>query len=246
MSFLYHIGIWHGGDGNKPTLKELRIKYFYCIYHALFLILLVVGATTAENVDKSIFLSEISVAVMVLFFKLWLLIWKQDEILILLNRICVFSIRHDDDFLYFNNKLEKFVKFVAAFLIAILFTALLETLLLPFVGSEKSLVFEIAFPLDWRDNDVAFYIAIFFVFTETFLTTIPVLFSVLIWYLLLMCSLRYEILGSELRKLGRKRITEESNIKLTERQMQNHFLEGLKCSVDTHVHLREYICLCLM
>ncbi|XP_037025558.1 odorant receptor 94b-like [Bradysia coprophila] len=237
ISFFYHIGFWHRGA--NPTVNELKAKFFYCIYHALFLLSLVVGAITTENVDKKIFLSEVAIAIVVLLIKLCLLIWKQSQILVLLNRFCVFSIRDDDDASYFNEKLGRFMKFVTGFLITALFVGFSESVVLSFVGSEKSLFLEIAFPLDWKHNDIAFCITTFFIFTEVFLAIIAVLFSILIWYLLLICSLRHDVLGSELRKLGHEQIAEKANKKILEKRMQYSFFEGLKSSIKTHLHLRE-------
>lgn len=95
ISLFYRIGLWHKGD--KATVKELAIKWFYCVYHILFPTSLLVGALKSDNQFDFVLLVEIAIATSVLSFKLWVLIWKQKQILELLNRISIFSVqRHND------------------------------------------------------------------------------------------------------------------------------------------------------
>ena len=210
ISFFYLIGFWHRGE--KPTVKEIRLKLFYCIYYALFFLSIVVGAIINEEMDQSIFLAELSMGVGVMCLQLWLLIWKQNEILNLLNRVSVFSIQDDDDHDVFTEKVRGFMKFVFVFMTTLTTADFLMSVVYPLVGSERTLFIEIAFPLDYKNSDIAFFIAAVWFFTETFLTMSVIYFSVIIWYVLLICALRYEILGSELKRMGQ--ISE--NVKVTE------------------------------
>ena len=113
ISFFYLIGLWHRGE--KPTVKDMRLKIFYCVYYALFTVSLVVGAIINKERDQSIFLVEVSIEVGIECVKLWVLIWKQNAILNLLNRVCVFSIRSDDDHNVFTDNVQPFMKFVSVF-----------------------------------------------------------------------------------------------------------------------------------
>ncbi|XP_037050097.1 odorant receptor 94a-like [Bradysia coprophila] len=238
ISSFYLIGVWHRGD--KPTVKEMRIKLCYCIYYLLFLLSMVVGAVTNERKDEAIFLGEVSMGVVVLCANLWLLIWKQNEILNLLNRICVFSIRSDDEYNVFSDKVRIFIKFVLVFVIGTIVAGFLASVGLTFFGSEKTLFYKIAFPLDYESSEIALWIATAFVFTEIVLTLISAIFFVIIWYLLLICALRYKVLGSELRNMGRVG-SENKNVKMTETQSHIHFYEDLKTAINAHLHLRELV-----
>nr|QGW45417.1 odorant receptor 44 [Bradysia odoriphaga] len=238
ISAFYLIGVWHRGD--KPTVKEMRMKLFYCIYFPLFLLSTVVGAKTNENRDEAIFLGEMSMGVVVLCVNLWLLVWKQNEILNLLNRVCVFSIRNEDDYLTYNAKMRVFTKFVFVFIFAAITAGSLGSIAFPFVGSEKTLFLKIAFPLDYKSSEFAFWIATAFLFTETVLIITFAIFSVVIWYLLLICALRYEVLGSEIKNMGQVSI-KNGNVKMTETQRHINFFEDLKTSIKAHLHLRELV-----
>lgn len=237
ISFFYYIGLWH--RGNQPTVKELRIKCFYLICHLLYFLSFVFGAINNEQMDKSIFLTDGAIGIGVYTIKLWILIWKQNEILDLLNRICEFTIRDDHDYALYNAKLRGFTKFVIVFVMSFFIGGVAAAIVLPFVGSEKTLFFEIWFPLDWKNNELGFWLATIFVFVGASLTVVAGWSSVFIWYFLLHCSLRYEELGSELRNLGQR--TENGKIKVSEVQMHRNFFENLKESIDVYVHLRECV-----
>ncbi|XP_037025648.1 odorant receptor 94b-like [Bradysia coprophila] len=232
ISFFYLIARHHRGD--KPTVKEFRIKLLYSFYYPLFVLSLVVGAITNDKEDQNIFLSEVAIGSSVLLIKLWFLIWKQNQILDLLNRVCVFSIQNDDAYNLFNNKLRGFLKLVFVFAITVAVAGSSGTIVMSFVGNGKTLFLEVGFPMDWRNNEIAFWMASIFVFTEVLLSLLVMIFTIMIWYLLLICSLRYEVLGTQLRSMGKNREKD----KMTENKTLNNFFVNLKDSVKVHLHLR--------
>ncbi|XP_037026086.1 odorant receptor 94a-like [Bradysia coprophila] len=233
ISFFCLIGVWHRGD--KPTVKEFRIKLFYTFYYPLLALSLAVGAIKNDKEDQSIFLAEVAIEVAVLTTKLWLLIWKQNEILYLLSRVCVISIRSDDDWNLLNAKLRGFMNFVLVFLILSV-AGSSGSLILSFRGSEKTFFLKIAFPMDYQNNEIAFWFATIFLSTEMALTVVVDIFTTIIWYLLLMCSLRYQVLGNELKNLGI--IKKNAEGKMTKKHMQNKYFGDLKASIDDHLHIR--------
>ncbi|XP_037045318.1 odorant receptor 4-like isoform X2 [Bradysia coprophila] len=227
ISLFYRMGIWHRGD--QPTVKEIRIKFFYSGFHAL----------TNDRRDKSIFLADVAIGVAVLSVKLWMLMWNQKNILHLLNRVCVFSIQDDNDYKFFDDKLKGFVQFAFTFIVIVTFDGSLSTLVLSLLGSEKTLYMEIAFPLDYKHNEIAFWIATTFIFTEFLLTIFAFIFTTIIWYFLLICSLRYKLLGNDLKNMGR--ISENNNKKIREEEVDNNFLKSLITLIGAHLHLKELI-----
>lgn len=133
-------------------------------------------------------LTDAAIGTAVLAVKLWLLIWKQQKILDLMNRICVFSIQNDDDHNCFNEKLKGFIKFALVFVIAATVVGSIESVVLSLYGNEKTLFLKIGFPLDYENSEVAFYIATAFLFTGVILSIIAIIFSIVIWYLLVFVS----------------------------------------------------------
>ncbi len=237
IAIFYRIGFWHRGEA--ATASELSIKRFYCIYYFLFTIALVAGAVNNENNDETIFLVQIAIAIAVLLIKLWALIWKQKQILGLLNRTCVFVIRDEEAFTIYNGKLGEFMKFVIALISTASVVVFFETGVLPFLGSEKALFVKIGFPLDWENDEIAFWIANIFIFTELFLSMTSFLFSITIWYLMLNCSLRYEVLGCELRRIGQHGL-EGKKLNVPEKEKHLAFAGDLEKSIDSHLQLRQY------
>ncbi|XP_037039739.1 putative odorant receptor 71a [Bradysia coprophila] len=236
ISFCRRIGLWHGED--IPTSTQLGLKSLCCIYICLFPISFGFGAITSETIDDSIFLAELSVITVVLTAKIVMLLWKQKSIMGLLDRICVFSIRYDDDFAFFNDKVEKFIKFVNVFGCGAI-VATLGCSVFTFIGETRTFVMDFGFPLDWRNSEIGFWVAYIFFTSENVLTFLPLSHSVIIWYLLLHCSLRYKILGMEIKNLGR--ITGGGKVKMSEKEQQTIFYRDLVASIRAHLHLRESI-----
>lgn len=237
---LYRIGFWHYEGSNTST--EFGMKSFYSVYYSLFTITLALGAVQSENLSEAIFAAQISIAVGVLAVKLWILVWKQRRILEMLSRICVFSIRYEEDFIFFNKKLEKFMSFVTTFLSASVTAVVIELGVFPFIsGSERNLIFNIEFMLfDWRKNEFNYWIAYIFLCTELWFSLIAIVFSVFVWYSMLLCSLRYEVLGREIRKMGSKIGNGKEDIITAGMEKENLFLTDLRKSILDHLHLRRY------
>lgn len=234
---LQYIGFWHRGD--EATVRELVIKWSYCVYYSLFVVSLAIGGIRSENGDEAIFLIEIAVIVSVLAYKLCVLTWKQNQIVVLLNRISIFSIKYDEDLTIFNGKIESFMKFVKVFLISFFVALFFEVAVAPFLNIENTLFFAIAFPLDWKQNIIAFWIANIFLFTEIGLCVAPLLFAITIWYLMLNCSLRYKIMQGELRNLGRT--SDGGRADASDKAWHKAFSQDLKSSIDRHILLRGYV-----
>lgn len=235
ISIFYYIGFWHRGD--VPTTKELKIKLFYCIYYALFTVAITIGAFTKKNRDESIFLAQIALGTTVLGVKMWLFVWKQKQVLELLDRICAFSIRDDDDFIYFNRKLNAFIHFVIALLVGSFATTIFQGTILPFLGNERTIVLKVWLPVDWENDEIAFWIAFVYVFTGNVLAVATVLFTIIIWYLMIHCSLRYRLLGTELTKLGDMK--QEGKEKISDELKCAAYLRDLTTSIDDHLNLKE-------
>lgn len=192
-----------------------------------------------ETVDESIFLAEASFILAIMMIKISMLLWNQQRIMQLLNRVCVFTIQTDAQAAFFNEKIENFIKFVITFLYATII-ATVGCSVFPFLGSDKSLFMDFAFPLNSKNSEIGFWMAHIFFVTESVLSFLSIAFSVIIWYLLLHCSLRYEILGSSIKNLGRTSIT--NKMKLSEAAKQNIFCKDLVAAIKDHHHLREYVC----
>lgn len=230
LTFLfYRIGLWQAGDG------ETGIKFFYIIYHLLFIVSLMTGAITNVRREKVIFLVEVAIAAAVVWVKLCLLITKQQEILDLLNRVCVFMIRDNESVTFVNGKLDAFSKFSNIFCVTAVVGGCFEAIVLPCLGSERTLFLEIGFPLDWKNSVIAYLLASVFLLTEYMLSIAVIFSSIIIWYLLLNCSLRYQVLGNDCKNM--MLVTR----KMSTRDLRNHFFVNLKAAIGAHLELRKCV-----
>lgn len=228
------VGFWHQGD--NATGRELTVKFVYSIFLLLFLLSIAMGAIAHENRDKSIYLGEIAILDFVFVSKLFILIWQQKKVEALLNRICVFTVRDNENLAIFNERLSPFIKFGNVLLISTMICVFCDVAVYPFIGREKTLVLEIAFPLNWRDSEISFWIANLFILVGAMLVLAAISFSVIIFYLLLICSSRYELLGSDMRKAG-QRITGE----ILDREKPQIYYRDSIALIKVQLNLQEYV-----
>lgn len=139
-TLFYRVGFWHQEPTASP--RQLALKLFHCILYFQFSISLIGGAITTDSIGESVFLMQSSIIVTVLLIKLCFLIWKQNEIVEFLNRICKFPIRYDDDCIRVNVKLKKFVTFVRVMVVLSLAAGVAECVIIPIVTTEKYLFYD--------------------------------------------------------------------------------------------------------
>lgn len=235
IHFFYQMKIWHRGA--TPTIKEQAIKTFYCIYLLSLTVSAAIGAMTNENVDQSVFLAEITIVAAVLSMKLSCLTWKQNQVQNLL-KVCAFPVKNDELFVVIDQKLGRFMKFVFVLFCSGVLASCFACGVLPLLGSDRAVVFKMGYPLKWKNNTIAFWMANAVLFISLIIAMIAYLFSTIIWYMMLNYSIRYTLLGDELGHV--RRTVVEGKGKMSEKEKQNTFLLDLKASVDAHQHLTGY------
>lgn len=234
ISFLHLIGLWNRGD--KPTVKEMRTMSFYSVYYFLFPVLLLTQAFISENQDEIIFLIEATAVSFVMLVRLWYLIWNKKRILELMNQICVYTIDDNEENTLINRKLKRLMKFVTVFLAILNFAGFCVVFVLPFIGSERKLFFNVAFPLDWKNDELSYWIAVAFTSVEVVLCAVSLLCPVIIWYLLINCALNYEVLGHRIRCIG---TTKPSKRNISVAEEHELFRRGLIAAVESHRNIKE-------
>lgn len=234
------LGFWSRGE--QATVTERRIKLFYSIFYFLFPISILAGAIKSESSDEFIFLLETSILTAVMSIKIQYTIWKQKEIDELSHRIGVYALDNHEDCNLVNRKLNTFVKVGAYFFFLCIIMASTVAFILPFVGNEKKLFFNIGFPFDWKNNAIAYWIAYVFLTTEIIISTLSVLFSLIMWFLMFNCSLKYEVLGNQLRNMGVIRTVSAtvSKLKISEVEKENIFRRDLIAVIESHKDINEY------
>nr|QGW45382.1 odorant receptor 9 [Bradysia odoriphaga] len=234
LSVFYRIGFWTREDEKSPI--KLRIKWFYVIYHSMVVMSAGMASLQNENKDDSILLIETALVNAVLTVKLWLTMWKQRKICELLEQICSFTVRDRETFEFVNGKLKKFINLIKIFIWIVVSLATCEVMA-PFVG-EKKLFFNIALPFDWKKNDFNYLLANAYICSEIILACLSILMTIVLWYIMFNCSLRYQVLGIHIKKMG-SRLGEESKGTLDKK---NVFREDLSALIKDCLLTRKLVC----
>lgn len=240
MAFYYRMGVWHRED--EETVGERRLKFFYSFYFIIFPILTAGGMISNDNKDQVIFSGEILVLCIVLLVKLWYIIWREKELLeLLLNGICEYFIDDHKKYTQVTNKLNMLMKFAAVFLCLACFCVICM-IVVPIFENDNNLFVILAFPLDWRNNEFAYWSANIFLCTQLIGDVITWSFTVITWYLMANCSLRYDVLGQQIRNMGTiKSVHEMSDErKMSHAERDNLYLRDLLEAIATHTKLKEY------
>lgn len=122
-----------------------------------------------------------------------------------MDRIFVNSTNDYRTFCNATKKIEKFVAFVKLF-IGILFFLCVVVVCSPLV--KKQLMFDIAFPMDYKSHAIAFWMRYACVVAAYVLSVIIFMFVFLTWYIMLIFVVKYDLLESQFRDLG---VTREKN-----------------------------------
>lgn len=240
VSFLLYMGFWHRQD--KETSGERTLKLFYSTYPWLLAVSIYVAVFTSESMNDSIFLIEAGTINSMLVTKLLLLIWHKKEILELLQLIGGFCAGDLQTFVIVNNKLENFMKFAALFLSVSYIAGMGFASISSFIGTERTLFLPIAFPMDWRHDELAFWLAFSFFFTGISIAAVSNFFTVTIWYLMANCSWRYEVLGNQMKKIGKVRTAVNESIQIISKNEQDHvFNQDMVETFMSYNYLNEYI-----
>lgn len=222
------IGLWY--RVNDGGVKATCVKIFYSIFYLLFVVSIFGGAIATDNSDEAIFMLLATIMIIVILTKLLHIIWKKNDIVELMGQMCVHSIEHQSEFDDINTDLNGKMKFIKVFWYVSYFEAIIATTIAPFVTKERELFLNIAFPLDWKNNEIGFWAGFFFIIAEAILTTTAILFSVIESYLMMNCKIKYDVLGNRLRNLG---AIPESQRKISQREKENLYLRDLVAAIES-------------
>ncbi len=202
ISMFYFIGLWH--DENRSKLLRWILSSWHLIVYGYYPFSLVAGALICDNDTERIFLGVMSIVAGVAAVRLYYFVLNKDKILKLIRKIGVHKIKgSDDEFHLVIQKVNVFIRFASYYEAMLLSTVTsLMIISLPIISNEKRLPFNIFIPLDWRSNEVYYWVSFTFVSFEILMTVVCTLFNVIIWYLMLALVLEYELLGNEFKSMG--------------------------------------------
>lgn len=207
LHLFFVLRIWQSDEGNS---WKILIKIFHLIMHGTFGISLLSGAYLSDDRNESIFLTTAAMAAAVLNIKLGFIIWLQEETNTLLQYFGNHSITDQSEFYRMNKKINNLVNFVSVFLSMTFFGSVpILVVYSPIFMDTKKLSVSIGFPFDWRNNDFAYWTAFLYVLYCYLFCILCVLITAIIWYLMMNCSIKYDLLGYQFKQLGTTSSSEE-------------------------------------
>lgn len=116
-----------------------------------------------------------------------------------MQQICVSDTDDYSAFRKADRKMKKFMTFITYFL-ATSFTLCIAVAGIPLV--KKKLIFDIAFPWNYKTKKFAFWMAYALVAGVYTLSVTIVCFSSMMWYMMMSFVVKYELLGNDFKNLG--------------------------------------------
>lgn len=161
------------------------------------------GIFIADDNNESLFLAGCAIGTALHTVKLIYILTKKQQILSFIDDICAHSFSDFDEFGKVQQKLNTFAKFgYATVFFASCGIVGFLILSLPIFSSEVTLPLNVGFPLDWKHSRINYWLAHSFISIGVIVVAVVTFFTVIYWYILFNCSIKYTILGNQLRTMG--------------------------------------------
>lgn len=200
----YKFGLWQNEDA--PFSRKIGRTIVYVVFSIGFAVSLIGGSWTTDDYHDSLFLFTSGLIVSVLNFKTFLNYSRANEVLAIMHAICVHSVPNRDGTVLLrniNSKLGYFKKCSILFIVLVIITVLTFLIMFfPAFMTVKKLPFNIWFPLDWKRYSIAHWMAFSYTIFSLIFNSFICLLTVVIWYILLNCSIMYDVLGERFRHFG--------------------------------------------
>jgi len=237
ISVFYFIGLWNGD--HFTARRKLATNLWFIGIYGLFTISTVGGAFQCDDDGESKYLANVSIITFVTTVRSYYLLWKKDEILEFIHTFGAHSIKNNEDFKRVNKKVNKFVQFICFFEVMVA-VGIVSTIVLalPIVCNEKRLPLNVYIPFDWKENEVIYWMTYLISSYQMMLSVALALFNFIIWYLMMSCGIKYQLLGNEFREMGF--VHGESVRNIIVARNQELFLKELLEQIKYHRHLQKY------
>lgn len=232
LSSFYLLKLWNASDGETTSYGlSNTLKWLQLLYFASFVLSMAGGAYLSTDTDEIIFLTVAAMINGVIVCRMAIIIAKKNEIAAFVQELGTHTINNANDFTRIDGDVERFIKFAKAFVMMCV-AGVTFALFAPVLSGGKRLVFNIALPTQWKDNAFVFWMAHFYSVLGCVYSSHALMLNVLIWYLMLSCSLKYQVLGNRLKKFGVQH-------SITRRKKRNLFLREMILTTATHLRINE-------
>lgn len=227
IALFYRIKVWDRYD--RTSISSTILKLFQAINYVSFVLSCIIGAAITPHMQEVVFLTDFSILTATHAVRMVYIMWKKAEIVQFIDEIGTHCTDYHGEFVRVRNKTSAFLKFAEMFVFACSGEVLLA-IIFPIISNAS--IINIAFP--WEKSGLAFWISHIFVSLGCIYSVIWFLLSVIVWYLMLNCSFKYQLLGNQLQGIG-KTNTKVNELKAcSPKQYQQSCLEDLIKAIKTH------------
>lgn len=221
ISLFYVLGFW---DNKNNSFRQL----FHFTYFGSVLLTIAVGALTTDDKDDSIFLTVISIIFLVHASRYAYIIFNKNEFLMLIYQTSAHRTNDYNQFIEINNKLKYFRQFSTC-LFVMCTVGLGFIAVLPFISSNNVLVFNYGLPSHLKQSQLVFYVIHVYVVIGFVYALILFSITTIVWYVMMNCSIQYEILGNELKNIGAT-----GKIKVSKDEQEKLIIQRTIEAISTH------------
>lgn len=240
LSMFYFIGLWY--DPNRHTIFKRILSIWHVALYAYYPFSLVIGAYQSDNDTETMYLIVMTIVAGVGAVRLYYFVLNKDEILNFIRKLGVHRWNDSEEkFQQVNKKINFFIRFATYY--EVMSTGAVMSLIiiaLPIFSAEKRLPFNIYIPLDWRNNELHYWIIYAYVTYDALMAVVCTFFNVIIWYLMMGLVLEYEILGSEFKNVGWITKSTTESISPTFSDGEDLFFAELISLIKKHRNLQKY------
>lgn len=190
-------GLWQRDD--STAFCKWFSKIFYLVLFGCYPVLMLLSVFKNEDMLGAILTGVLSIIIIVQNVRLNYILWHKDEILSLIQKMCVHLFRDFDYFVEINNKIESFIKYVSYFVV-IIFAWIISWLVI--FAMDRHLPTNLYCPWDCKTSAIGFWTAFFLDSFEIMVSFMCFLFNTIIWYLMMSCAMKFRIFGNGFRTLN--------------------------------------------
>lgn len=235
LNVFYLCGMWH--NGNENVFRAFIRKSAFRLWSTSLAVSYASEAFQNPDISAAIYSGVCAVIASVLIVKLENILNKKKEINEFLRQLCVHNFSTNDaSFKQTEEKLNQFMKLVNIFLVLIAL-GIFSLLIAPIFTTEKNLPIYVWLPLSWKNTQIGYCISYVYLVSTMSYSMIPISFTAIIWYIMLNCSIKYELLENELRNIDAT-ITDIQQQQL-ETEKQQKYYQKLIFLIESHRNIRE-------
>lgn len=220
LTVFQYFGLWNV----DKTCWTTTVKLFLLFFYAAFPMSILVGAIGNNDVDESIYLTDAGITISVQVVRMFYIIYKKNEILSFIQQVGCSHIENRDEFNRVNVKVQRLMKFALGFILIMLIVFVLALVYYANADGRK-LLFNIALPWDWKNSKIGYWTAYSYFTVEVMCSAVIVSLNIIIWYLMLNYSIKFELLGNQLMRL--------------DTTTPNSYLKNLLAAIKTHLNIRQ-------